>query len=185
MARLTTLLAKHCPFRLLLCEGKFRYYPDGRLVVDHKSPMRFTRRQIRGILFDVRFVTNIDVDYTDDLDDTVNYIRWIVDSMNRSKHHALFNRPSAVGAWITPKAKDIHLWVLQAFPGIGPTLADNIIEYFGGIPLKWTCSVDELQRVARLSRERAKYLIDAFSTAPSEGSALTSLEQLKQRLRGK
>ncbi|GAH60456.1 unnamed protein product, partial [marine sediment metagenome] len=59
MARSTTLLQSTCEFRLLLCEGRFRYYPDGRLDLGPRIPSHYTIKHLRGMLFDIRFVKNV------------------------------------------------------------------------------------------------------------------------------
>lgn len=157
MARETALLKQHCKFKLLLCEGRFRYYPNGRLAIDRKTSSQFTRKQIRGMLFDIRYVMGVDVDYTEDIEDTADYIVWQVDLMNQKKHLGLYHRPAVQGSWYVPTAKDIDLWLLQSFPGIGPAIADNIIRSFGGkVPLRWTCTLEELAQVDGLSRKRAE-----------------------------
>lgn len=180
MARETSLLAQSCQFRRLVCEGRFRFYPDQRLVVSRKSPTRFTKNQIRGMLLDISLVKGVEVDYTEDIDDTVLYIRSLVAFMSRSKHLSLYTRPSAQGAWFTPTGKDIELWLLQAFPGIGPTTADAIISHFGGkAPLRWSCTEDELRQVPKLGAKRAKVLIESL-----HGVQDSSANGLMSRIRG-
>jgi ERCC4-type nuclease len=166
MTRATSLLPKDCKFAELLCEGRFRYWPDGRLIMPgRREPSRWTRKQIRGILFDIKYVKGITVEYTEDIDDTVNYLRWIQDSLSRGKHLGLYKRPHAEGAWYVPTCKDIWSWLLQSFPGVGPSTADAIISHFGTIPLRWTCTQAELERVPRLSRARAVEMIKAFTAS--------------------
>jgi len=156
MTRLTSLLAKHCPFRLLLCEGKFRYFPDGHLALSDRKISRFTRAQVRGMLLDIKFVKGVDYDFTEDIEDTARYIKTLAEFMNREKHLGLFARPSAKGTWQTPTGRDIDLWLLQSFPGIGPTTAENIILACGSrVPLKWSCSFKQLLSVRGLGPKTA------------------------------
>lgn len=163
MARSTTLLKETCQFRLLLCEGRFRFYPDGKLDMGPRVPTRYTFRHIRGMLFDIRYVKNIEIDYTDDIRDTADYILTLAEFFGRDKHLGLYTRPSATGAWIAPTSKDIDLWLLQSFPGIGPSLADNILNAFGGrLPLRWNCTLEELMGVPKLGGKRAKVLWESL-----------------------
>lgn len=186
IARETSLLPKGCKFRLLLLEGHFKYWPDGRVAIGRKEPSRFTRAQIHGILFDIKYVKGVDYDYTDDLDDTVSYIKTIARLMDKEKHLSLFSRPGGQkGTWIIPTVEETHSWVLQGFDGIGPALADSIIEHFGRIPLTWTCSLEELTKVPRLSTKRAKILWQSLSgavTPVSEGPG--EFDSLRRALRG-
>ncbi len=187
MARSTTLLQSTCPFRLLLCEGRFRYYPDGRLDLGPRVPSHYTIKHLRGMLFDIRFVKNVEVDYTDDIRDTAYYIRSLGDFFNAEKHLGLFRRPGAKGTWGAPTSEDIDLWLLQSFQGIGVTLAGNIVEQFGGkVPLQWSCSLAELRSVPGLGKKRAEALWGALGhgTAEAEGSGLSRLEEIRKRLTG-
>lgn len=183
MTRETTLLGHHCQFRRLICEGKFRYYPDKTLVMDKHAPSRFTRKQVRGMLNDVSLVKGIQIEYTEDIYDTVEYIRSLVDFVGQGKHLGLYTRPSAKGAWYVPTARDIYLWLLQSFPGIGPALADNIVNKFGEIPLAWTCTLEELMSVPRLSKERARVMYNALpKTHPEPPITSSTIEELRRRL---
>ncbi len=191
MARSMALLVKSCTFTRLVCEGTFRYWPDGTVHLGmtkdkKKIPTRYTRKHIHGMLNDVEFVKGVMVRRTDDLDDTVRYIRSVSEFLSRDKHTGLYSRPSAQGTWFTPKAKDIYLWLLQSFPGIGPTTADNIVDEFGGeIPLAWTCTVEELAAVKGLSKARAKEMWESLPTTAAgtshraaSGSAVDDLRKL-------
>ncbi len=169
MARATSLLQGSCTFTRLICEGKFRYWPDGTVHLgmtkgNKRIPSRFTRKYIHGMLNDVEFVKGIMIRWTDDIADTAEYIRSVIRFLEGTRHTGLFARPSAKGAWGVPTAKDTHLWLLQSFPGIGPTIADHIIERFGGdMPLRWTCTQEELESVPGLSKARAKVMWEALS----------------------
>lgn len=186
IARETSLLPKNCKFCLLLLEGHFKYWPDGRVAIGRKEPSRFTRAQIHGILFDIKYVKGVDYDYTDDLDDTLAYIKTVAQLMDREKHFGLYSRPGGQkGTWIIPTAKETHSWVLQGFEGIGPALADSIIGHFGQIPLAWTCSLEELMKVPKLSGKRARILWGSLSgTSVSISGEPDEFENLRRKLTG-
>ncbi len=170
MSRSMSLLTQYCKFTRLVCEGCFRYWPDGTVHLGmtkgrKRVPSRFTRKHIHGMLNDIEFVRGVMVRWTDDIADTVMYIRSVVRFLEGERHTGLFTRPSAKGAWGAPTAKDTYLWLLQSFPGIGPTTADNIVSRFGGqIPLQWTCTQEELASVQGLSKARAKTMWEALSS---------------------
>lgn len=179
MARLTSLLRDSCPFPLLLCEGRFRYFPDGRLVLGPRRPGRFTRDQIRGILLDIKYIKGVTYDFTDNPEDTVRYIKVLVAFMNKEKHLGLFSRPSAKGTWYTPSTREIDLWILQSFEGIGPSLADNIVSHFGGrVPLRWSCTLEQLMAVPKLSAKRAKLL---WASLPGTDLSFDGLRRMLRR----
>ncbi len=187
MARSTTLLQSTCPYRILLCEGRFRYYPDGRLDLGPRVPSHYTVKHIRGMLFDIRFVKSVEVDFTDDIRDTAYYIRALGEFFNQEKHLGLYRRPSAKGTWGAPTTEDIDLWLLQSFQGIGVTLAGNIVERFGGkIPLQWSCTLEELRSVPGLGKKRAEALWESLSHGSiiSEESVSDSFDEIRRKLSG-
>lgn len=172
MTRATSLLQQNCQFTRLVCEGCFRYWPDGTVHLGmtkgkKRIPSRFTRKHIHGMLNDIEFIKGIMIRWTDDIADTVLYIRSVVRFLEGDKHTGLYTRPSAKGAWYVPTAKDVHLWLLQSFPGVGPSIADSIIERLGGVPLQWTCTLEELMGIPRLSKERAKEMYESLSVTGS------------------
>jgi len=186
LARETSLLPKSCKFSLLLLRGRFKYWPDGRVAIGRKEPSRFTKAQVLGMLFDVRYVKDVEYDYVEDMDDVVFYLKALTNWLNSGKHFGLFTRPGGQkGTWIIPTAKETHSWVLQGFNGIGPALADSIIGHFGQIPLTWTCSLEELMKVPRLSGKRARILWESLSgtSAPISGE-LDEFEGLRRKLTG-
>jgi ERCC4-type nuclease len=179
----TSLLANTCKFRMLIIEGQPKYYPDGNLVMPRKMPGHYTRKRIRGTILNIKYVKGIDVDYTESVKDTVDYIKEIVEFFTDSKHLGLYVRPSAPAEWIRPSSNETLLWVLQGFEGIGPQLADNIIKHFGKIPIAWTCSLDELKQVSRLGEKRATEIYNALGAISPAAQHVESFEEKIAKLK--
>lgn len=163
-ARLLPLLTKHCAFYRVVCEGQFKYWPDGTVHLGmfkggKRIPSRYTRRHVHGMINDLEFVWGIQIHWTDGIEDTVNYIHSVQQFMDAKKHTGLFTRPKAKGLWYVPTARDIELWILQSFPGVGVKTADAIIKHFGCVPLKWSCSAHELAQVERVGVKKATELM--------------------------
>lgn len=162
MARETGLLAT-LDYGEIICEGKFEFFSNGMLVTDPKFPSKYNRKQIRGMLLDIRFSRGIpSVTYTEDEDDTITYIKSLAEYMAGEKHLGLFRRPKVKGGWGIPTERELELWILQSFPGIGPTLANNILEHFGRLPLIWDATYEQLLRVPDIGVARAKRLWSAL-----------------------
>jgi ERCC4-type nuclease len=183
LARCTSLLSKSVKFPLLLCEGRFKYFPDGHLLIRPRVPSRYTRSSIKSLLMDIKFIKGVDYDFTEDTHDTVHYMKVLTDFIEKEKHFGLYARPSAQGVWIIPTAKEEELWILQGFSGIGPATAEKVIKHFGRIPLEWTCTLEELCRVDGLPVKKAEYMHEFFRTRGQRHDntpkqSLSSLEQL-------
>ncbi len=190
MSRATSLLQQGCTFTRMICEGTFKYWPDGTVHLGmtkarKKIPTSYNHKHIHGMLNDIEFIKGIMIRWTNDIDDTVTYIRSVVNFLEAGKHFGLYTRPSAKGVWVVPKAKDIHLWVLQSFPGVGPAVADKIVERFGGIPLQWTCTMEELMAVPRLSKERAAEMFNSLSGPSQPIQHVDEFERLRRLLQKK
>jgi len=188
MARSLALLTANCTLTRLVAEGRFKYWSDGTVDLgmgrDKKRiPSRYTEKHVRGMTFDIEFVRGVVIDYTRNIDDTVTYIRQVSDFLAREKHPGLYSRPSAKGAWFVPSARDIDLWILQSFPGIGPSIADKIIEKFDGkIPLKWTCTLEELLSIPGLGKKNATVMWESLEGKIIE--APREFDSLRSKLKG-
>jgi len=208
LARAIPLIKENCVCCRIVCEGKFSYYPDGTLDMGRRKDKsmvntRIKRAHVKNMVNDIEVIHDVKIDWTDDLKDTAFYLRSFRAFIEGNKHFGLFKRPSAKGLWPVPTSRDIDLWLLQSFPGIGPSVADAIINRFGGqIPLKWTCSFDELLSVPRVTQSTARTMWESLPTSsplpanlppknkakqtPSEDALLpTDLSDSIARLRGK
>ena len=187
MSRLLPLLKSECKFALLIREGRFRYYPNTHVALDGRRESRFTKRQVYGMLNDIIFVGGVPVVDTESIEETVEFIRSVSYFMRKTKHTGLYSRPSAKGAWYVPTAREVDLWLLQSFQGIGVGMADAIVNHFGGrAPIKWDCTYEQLLSVPKLGKKRAKILYESLaglSGIPVEtDSVVDKLEELRKRL---
>jgi ERCC4-type nuclease len=182
LTRETNLLFDKCKFKLILCEGRFYYYPDGTLKLNDAVKGHYNKKRIQGSLFNIKYVKGIDYDFTTDIEDTAEYIKNIIEFFSDPKHLGLYSRPSAPHDWIVPTARDIDLWMLQSFDGIGPQLAENIIQHFGGkIPIAWTCTLEELQQVPRLAK-KAEEIYPILQQATGAVVATPHVETWEEKL---
>jgi len=65
--------------------------------------------------------------------------------------------------WGNVNSDSYALFLLQSFPAIGPKNARNIHSHFGGVPLQWTVTVEQLMEVPGIGRKMAVSLIDALN----------------------
>ncbi len=164
IAREAALLRK-LPFSQFLAEGRFRYYPDTSVVVPGvpKGTYRFTRKGVRGIELSIRVVQGIDLIYVEDMDETVEYLRYLREYMSKEKHTTIFKRPRGADAWGYKDRKEDLLWILQGFPGVGVGTAEKILDAFGGeIPLRWACTLEDLLQIPRMTKTTAGKMMDCL-----------------------
>jgi ERCC4-type nuclease len=66
------------------------------------------------------------------------------------------SRPRAKGWGVSQKIQQAHF--LQGLPGVGPELAERIVEFFGGIPMAWTVTSKQLTQVPGVGKQKVAKL---------------------------
>jgi len=168
LARETGLMVSSLDFCELILEGEEEYDRDGRLITSHKMPRSPTWQQVQGMKMDIKYVRGIHIVYTKDLNETIRYLETVDHFMSKEVHVGLFRRPAGKGSWGPMSKNETWLWLLQGFPNIGPGLADKIIQHFGTVPLRWTCSLEELMKVPKIGKGRAEQLLSQLAGKKSE-----------------
>lgn len=159
LAKETSLMAQHLKYRVVLGVGRFKFYPDGNVYTGGpKAAYRFYEQQIDLMVFSIKLIKGIDVEFVDDRYKFVDYIDTVIKFMNKEKHVGLFSRPAAQSEWGAPSSEEFKLWILQGFPQVGPGLAENILKAFGKLPLKWDCEFGDLLHVPGIGQTRARKL---------------------------
>lgn len=154
------LQMKRLVHRVLVVEGRFAWTADGEWV---NGFTRFTRKQYWGALMSVQEM-GVKVIQTSDINETVQAVEECIGWAKKKSHTSLEGRAKGglVSKWGTREDKDWQMFLAQGFDGIGPTQARAIVEYFGGVPLQWTVTEKELQKVKGIGRERARGLMRAL-----------------------
>jgi len=62
----------------------------------------------------------------------------------------------------TRRNDNLAEYILMSFPTIGPDRARALLDYFGGLPLRWTVGEKDLQRVEGIGKSTARRLIEAL-----------------------
>lgn len=76
------------------------------------------------------------------------------------KRHVSLDVPPRAGAGTASRAWGVQL--LQSFPLVGPVVAGALWDHFDGLPLRWTCTAEELSAVRGIGPVRAGRLLDAL-----------------------
>lgn len=152
----------------LIAEGEWKFHRDEMLNLGYVrggKPLktRWTRSSIQGLEFDIEYVAGVPIVRTHDIEETFRYITRLAAWASRATHQTLWTRPSLKGEWSIPTNNELHLWILQSWQGIGLGLAKSILDHFGDdLPLRFTCTPEELGNAPRMSYEKAKQLIESL-----------------------
>ena len=126
----------------------------------------FTVQQMLSLRTSLAFTADIHTWRTDSLAHTAWMVQLLAAWVSNPTHDSLRRRIKAPkSAWGIRKKRSLHQHILQSFDGIGPTTAAAIVDQFGGAPLTWTASVEELRQVPGVGKRTAQKLVEALEGA--------------------
>lgn len=143
---------------VLMIEGRPSWTSDGELV--HRYA-RWTKSQHRGLVRSVQS-KGVWVESTDSLADTIDAVQDMRRWSERDRHSSLDRRPKPTGAWGKADQRDFASHLVQGVDGVGPVLANAILDRFKGIPWTWTCTFDELLEVPGMGPATAEKMWHAL-----------------------
>lgn len=142
--------------RFLVLEGFPFFQPDGKRPAGVRS--QFSRKQLWGLLLSLQLNYGIAVVNTGSQAETVEFLRYLPRWVAKAEHRSLQVRGKSSSSWDDPLSPERRLHFLQGLPGIGRSLAEEILRTFGRVP----CSLDEdLRTVPGIGKIKAER-IDAF-----------------------
>lgn len=157
---LETGQAVSLPVRILLLEGAGTWSTDGKLLSRYGSSI--TRQSHRSFLLTLR-LNGWWVAESADMADTIDFVRTIYSWSMKSSHNSTRHRPGPPRPlWGQRGSKDFQRWLLQGFPGVGPEMAERIIDKFGKVPLKWEVTRKELLEIDGVGPKTVDRLWDAL-----------------------
>jgi ERCC4-type nuclease len=140
---------------VVVIEGELEWTVDGELV--SRWGQKWTRHGWMGLQWSLA-ERGVWVLRSAGMADTVEQVLWLEEWSEKTKHRSLDVRPGARGMWGTKASdRDWMCHLLQGFPGIGPELADRIVEHFGGrVPLVLDTRGGKLEDVPGLGPKKAQ-----------------------------
>lgn len=128
---------------LLVIEGSQNFY----------TLRRFHPNAIRGMLAAIAIDLKIPILYTRNVRDTAALIGVI--SKRLSGPHrdiSLMHKKKPL------TLKEQQQFVIESLPGVGPTVASNLLSYFGSVEKVFNASKDDLQKVGKIGKKRAEVI---------------------------
>lgn len=143
--------------RLLVLEGRPKWSTSGALI---GTPRDFRQSTLRSLLLTAAVEFDVLTLWTEDRIGTRELIaeveRWAA-----VDHHSLLRRPTEpkpeyVRNWTE---RDLGVFLLQGFEGIGPELAAAIYDHFGRVPLRWDVPAADLMAVKGIGKGKVAKLL--------------------------
>jgi len=147
-------LLQQVPVRYLLLEGSPTYTAEGLLMGVRGRD--WTRSALRNLLRSVAS-WGVVIEWTYDQADTAATLVELAAYWRKPRHSAMLHRAkvSRKTTWGIATAESAALFFLQGLPGVGPTLAQALLNHFGGVPMEWTCALEDLESVEGIGAKRA------------------------------
>ena len=155
---------KRVDMAMLLLEGQPNWTATGQLLGhDYGQASNFYRAQLRALIMSMQWQFGISAYWTDSLADTAEFLRDIARWSAKDRHDSLLGRPGIRSVKLRPTKEELirdrSIHILQGFDGIGPKLASDIYDHFGGLPLRWDVTIEQLKEVSGIGEGRAKKLM--------------------------
>jgi len=147
-------------YLLIVIEGEPNWSDSGFLV--SKWGKGISRSQVRKILWSIR-QTGVWVDYTDSLDDTIKLINSFEEWCAKEHHTSLVTRSGPTTKWGTADSHDWLCHFLQGLPGVGAATAARIVKHFGGSPVRWDVTKEQLLEIPGLGPKKVEALWNALN----------------------
>ena len=143
---------------VIILEGYGQWTHDGQLV----SPnVIFTRDQLHGLMMSMSFEFGIQVFQVRNIDETIQLLTNLEKWIHKPAHLSLLRRPGpSRDSWNRKSERMNGIHLLQSFPGVGPTIAGRIYDFYGRVPMSWD-DVD-FTDVPGVGKEKARQMREAL-----------------------
>jgi len=149
------------PIPIIIIEGKIQFDNNGNLQWNSWG-QEFTRAQFKGMLWSLMY-QGARIEYTRDVVETVELVKMFAHWSVKAKHTSMMKRPTAFSPWGKASNDDWAVHLLQGFEVLGIERAKAVIKHFGGVPLQWTVTEEQLMEVPGIGKGIAAKLIEALT----------------------
>lgn len=140
-----------------LIEGKWNWTAQG----DSLTVPTFTRSQYRGVTYSLQSRGYWLMESTSTIE-TLECISQLSGWLEKDSHDSLMRRPNPTATWGKVDNRDWGCHILQSFDGISYKLAGRIYDHFGGVPMGWLVTIEELMEVEGIGEKRAVKMHNAM-----------------------
>jgi ERCC4-type nuclease len=147
-------------YSFLIVESAFTTTTDGQYYTQaNLSTSTFRSIIAKFHLFGVGFFPSSDPS------DTLYTVTTVSRYLSSGRAQTIQRPKQVTNTWGQITNEEYGVFLLQSFPGIGPKVARSIYQHFGGVPIAWSVTADELARVPGIGRVRAERLLAALGDA--------------------
>ena len=168
---------KRLDYRILMIEGVGQWTTEGEYV----GYGSFSRQGLFGLEMSFSFEHQVFVVSTRDKSDSTTFINECGRWFSKSRHNSLVSRPKPQSEWGNATNRDFGIHLLQGLPSVGPELAARIYDHFGGVPMVWSITLDDLVKVEGIGKEKAARILDVLYGRKNIGHNSKSLTRRSAR----
>jgi ERCC4-type nuclease len=143
---------------ILIIEGDVEWTNENILIQAHH---RFTKDSWYGMLLSTQRA-GLNILQTGSLKETSELLQYLPKYASRP-HRSLLTRPKPQSSWGKGTNASYASHLLQSFQGVGVVTAQAILDRFGGPPLEWNVSEEELASVPGIGKLTARRLMNALA----------------------
>lgn len=133
-----------------IVEGKWNWTAEGASL----TVPTFTASQYRGVVFSIQSRGYWLLE-SSTMIATIESLSQLSGWLEKDSHESLMRRPNPQAVWGRVDNKDWGCHILQSFEGISYKLAGRIYDHFGGVPMAWNATVEELMEVEGIGEKKA------------------------------
>lgn len=143
---------------ILIIEGQLTWTADGYL---YNTTSQFTLTQFRGLLWSLQY-SGLWISFTNSVTETIEYLLQFTRWTEKPRHTTLLrrNKSKARNVYGTRDSREWQIHVMQGFPGIGYDRAQDIVDFYGGLPLTWTGELIDVPGIGKVTATRLKALLN-------------------------
>ena len=127
-------------------------------VIRNGRPCRWSVKQVHNLLRSIHYQFGVSLEFTANIKETAEVAKELAEWLS-GEHWSLLSRHKERDDWGSPlQNSPLHEFILQGFPGVGPKTAQAILAKFKTIPLKWSCSKEEMLKVPGVGKRTTREL---------------------------